>query len=281
MDETIAATTLASVSCNSAIRQWKFELISHVDQDWTVDLQDTGIDSTAKEKFYLSENTYWGTDMWDSSQEFYYDPNSTIIASATRWGGVHDGSLSYQGIKSKALHARMAAFSPRAHSETEMPVAEQFESYAASVAHETVRQLFENAFAADFTAGFPWTGLVKWGQRLSPQQVLAAVTLVTSALIARGYALTFQTTTNADGSKTTTIRFGPHQLPGAPGAVPAKIQADWNASVAAAKQYNPQSLGVSANTAKSSKGDDVSDSGDASNVNDVNSEATSAAVQVA
>ena len=219
--------------------------------------------------------------MWDSSQEFYYDPDSTIIASATRWGGADDGSLSYQGIKSKALHARMAAFSSRAHSETEMPVVEQFESYAALIAHETVRQLFDNAFAAEFTAGFPWKGLVKWGQQLSPQQVLAAVTLVTSALIARGYAFTFTTTTNPDGSKTTTIIFGPHQLPGAPGAVPAKIQADWNTSVAAARQYNPQDLGVSANTAKSSNDVDVSDGGDASNVDDVNSEAISAAVQVA
>ena len=235
--------------------QWTFELTVHVDQDWTMDLMRTDISPTKKEGFYLSENTYWGTDKWDTSQEFFYDPNSTLVASATRWGGAHDGSLSYQGIKSMDLNARMANSHYFARSEE--PLAEQFESYAASLGHETIRQLFDAAFAAEIAAGFPWKGLVKWSSQLPPSHVVAAVTLVTGVLVARGYALSFTTTTNPDGTKTTTIDFGPRPLPGAPDGVPPEIEADWHAAVARAKAYDPIDLGVSANTQKLSDVDDV------------------------
>ena len=216
-----------------------------------MDLKDTDINSTNKEKFYLSENTHWGKDMWDSNQEFFYDPDSTIIACATRWGGVLDGSLSYQGCKSKGLTALMA------DSRSEFPLAEQFEAYAASVAHETIRELFKTAFPAYANTTFPWAGLVKWGSQLTPQQLLTAVSLVTAGLIAKGYALTVQTLVAPDGTRITTIRFGPQQHMAPPGAVPAKVKADWTSSVALAKRYNPTDLGVFPNTGKLSNFDDL------------------------
>ncbi|KAL8784743.1 MAG: hypothetical protein Q9213_003774 [Squamulea squamosa] len=221
-----------------------------INQDITIDLKDTDINSTNKEKFYLSENTHWGQDMWDSNQDFFYDPNSTIIACATRWGGVRDGNLSYQGCKSKGLTRRMV------DSRSEFPLAEHFEAYAASVAHETIRELFEAAFPAYANTAHPWKGLLKWGSQLRPDYVLAAVTLVTAALIAKGYALTFHTTSAPDGTKTTTIDFGPRQLIGPPGAVPPKVQEDWTSSVAAARKFNPTDLGVFPNTGKLSNLDD-------------------------
>ena len=235
--------------------KWTFELTSHVDSDLTLDLNDTGISPTAQEGFYLSENTYWGTDMWDSSQEFFYDPNSTLVASATRWGGADDGSLSYQGIKSKGFNGRPA--DSHSVARFEVPFAEQIESYAAAIGHETIRELFDTAFAAEAAAGFPWKGLVKWSSQLPPSHIVPAIKLVTGGLWAKGYAFKFTTKTNPDGTKTTTIDFGPRPLPGAPDDVPPEIEADWHAAVARARAYDPIDLGVSANTQKLSDVDDV------------------------
>lgn len=200
--------------------------------------------------------------MWDTNQEFFYDPNSTIIACATRWGGVRDGSLSYQGCKSKGLTTSVA------DSHYEFPLAEQFEAYAAAVAHETIRELFEAAFPAYANTPFLWKGLLKWGSQLPPGQVVRAVTLVTSALVFKGYAFTFQTVSVPDGTKITTIKFGPQHPTSPPGSVPAKVQADWTSSVAAARKYNPIDLGVFPNTEKSS------------NLDELNSEAISPAAPV-
>lgn len=269
MEEITAASAFGSVSCSCAIHQLSIELIPHADSDLTIDLANTSINSTAKEKFYLSSNTMWGTDKWDRSQEFYYDPNSTIVASATRWGGVHDGNLVYQGIKSKDVFYNLATLSTPADSDAKTLPTEPAESYAASVAHEMIRQICDTAFAANLGSGFPWEGLLKWGQQLTPQQVTTAVGLVLAALIARGYEVTFTTTINADGSKTTSFRFGPKSLlPGAPGSVPEKVKTDWNTAVGAAGQYNPKNMGVFPNTKN------------LSNDNDFDTEALGAVVQV-
>ncbi|KAG4256148.1 hypothetical protein FPRO03_05096 [Fusarium proliferatum] len=71
----------------------KYSPTPHIGTSVTVDLSTKGI--SPETKFFLSENTFFGTDMWDSNQAFFYDPNSNVTACATKWGGIHDGSLSY------------------------------------------------------------------------------------------------------------------------------------------------------------------------------------------
>ncbi|KAL8708435.1 MAG: hypothetical protein Q9220_006725, partial [cf. Caloplaca sp. 1 TL-2023] len=132
-------------------------------QDFTMDLKDTGINSTSKEKFYLSENTLLGQDMWDSNQEFFYDPGSTIIACGTRWGGVKDGSLSYQGCKTQGLKAYMT------DTDSGFPMAQEFEVYAAAVTHETIRELLKAAYPTQSSSGFPWKGLLIWVPPTDPK----------------------------------------------------------------------------------------------------------------
>lgn len=175
--------------------------------------------------------------MYDESQVFYYDPASTITAYATRWGGVDNGGLVYGGCKTDGVRG---LDEQRFYS----PLAEQFETYAAAVAHEAIRELLEASLQARGNSLFPWKGIVKWLAGTNPNHVVAGTGAILAALIARGYTLTKETTTNPDGSKTVTVRFGPHQAGEMPEAVPPKIKDDWDAAVKAAAKYNPINGGV-------------------------------------
>ncbi|UPK99630.1 hypothetical protein LCI18_010565 [Fusarium solani-melongenae] len=64
--------------------------------DETVDL--SIVDMAPGTLFILSENTLFGTDMWETNQVFSYDPTSTVTVNAVRSGGVDDGSLTYTGM---------------------------------------------------------------------------------------------------------------------------------------------------------------------------------------
>ncbi|KLO82695.1 uncharacterized protein LW93_9899 [Fusarium fujikuroi] len=91
----------------------KYRLV--INTSVTVDLSTTGI--SPETKFFLSENTFFGTDMWDSNQAFFYDPNSNVTASTvadqeieellnTSFGdeldGGSDGQELWEGIAKRA-----------------------------------------------------------------------------------------------------------------------------------------------------------------------------------
>ncbi|KAF6809418.1 hypothetical protein CSOJ01_06896 [Colletotrichum sojae] len=62
----------------------------------TVDLNVVAM--PAGTQFILSENTLFGTDMWETGQVFSYDPKSTVTANAVRRGAVDNGELQYTGL---------------------------------------------------------------------------------------------------------------------------------------------------------------------------------------
>lgn len=176
---------------------------------------DLATTSLSGEVFYLSQDTYWGTDFADKSQTFTYDPNSNLMASATRTGSVRLGALTFQGTKEHAAFSSFAA-----------PVATPSASLVfAGAAEETLRQLGILGVAGRKSC----SGTVSW------QDVdLAASGLVTIMihLGSKGYKLNYK----GSGTTTTTIEFG-FDDNSSSGDVPDNVRNDWNDALRKASEY--------------------------------------------
>ncbi|KAI0469293.1 hypothetical protein F4859DRAFT_523092 [Xylaria cf. heliscus] len=221
----------------------------YINSSVTVDLKEIGMSSG--QEFILAENTLFGTDMWDSSQVFFYDPNSDVTAFATKWGGIHDGSLTYGGCKPASAWANSADAANAEELITGSPLSEQFEAYAAAVTHERIRELLHVAYRDDAEDGpgvpKPWKGIAKWAQDASPASIAAGILAVAGALMARRYGVISETVELPDGTKIVKFLFGPLQRGDEDGAVPMSVQKDWNAAVEKAAQHQVIDGGVSEN----------------------------------
>ncbi|KAF8595807.1 hypothetical protein BDV93DRAFT_514675 [Ceratobasidium sp. AG-I] len=73
-----------------------------------VNLSSTGIQPGAV--FLISSNTVWGTDMFDETQEFKYEPSANMIAIGSRSGPVNHGGLEVARHKAiRQPHGTVAA----------------------------------------------------------------------------------------------------------------------------------------------------------------------------
>ncbi|KAF5653619.1 hypothetical protein F25303_2163 [Fusarium sp. NRRL 25303] len=147
----------------------KYRLV--INTSVTVDLSTTGI--SPETKFFLSENTFFGTDMWDSNQAFFYDPNSNVTACATKWGGVHDGSLDYG------------------------------DCYLYKI-----EELLNTPFGGELDGGSDgqelWEGTAKRAAKTIPKVILAGTGLIMAFLVVKGYSVRKKTMTLPDGTVVTT-----------------------------------------------------------------------------
>jgi len=178
--------------------------------------------------------------MWDSSQSFYYDPKSTITASATKWGGVHDGSHTYGGIKAvrdglNALEAEPLAF----------PLAEQFESYGEMVAYMRLSEFLAGVHGeVDASFSELYKGIAKWASGTNPNIVVIAIGVIAGALVLKGYRVRNVRRPLPGGGEEVNFYFGPANAATAVDGVPPNVVADWKAALLKAKQYNPIDGGV-------------------------------------
>ena len=186
----------------------------------------------------------FGEDKWDTSQVFYYDPNSTITAYGVRYGGSFDGALVYSGCKDNKpdLHAKRGIAKDDI---VTFPLADQFQAYAEAVACLRIQEFVSQIFEGHDPLQSPWKGIVKWLSG-TPQTVAAAGdATVGAALIAQHYQVTWGSKKNQDGTIITTFLIGPSQGEG----VPPEVVSSWNAAVAKVERGgNLINEGVSAHT---------------------------------
>ncbi|KAF5710755.1 hypothetical protein FGLOB1_5285 [Fusarium globosum] len=156
----------------------KYRLV--INTSVTVDLSVTGI--SPETKFFLSENTFFGTDMWDSNQAFFYDPNSNVTACATKWGG----------------------FGPE-EQRVDMSMAAEVETYTATVADQEIKELLNTSFGDELDGGKElWEGIAKRAAKPIPKVIAAGTERIMAFLIAKGYSVRKETMTLPDGTVMTT-----------------------------------------------------------------------------
>jgi hypothetical protein len=132
--------------------------------------------------FYLSEDTFWGVDFTDNSQSFYYDPNSRLVASATRTGSVDIGELTYQGVKENSFTSSGTPESSLATS---------------AAVEDTLRQLG----VLDTSLGKSYSGSVSWPNTDAAAKGLATILV---HLASKGHKLNY----TASGTNAF-VEFGP------------------------------------------------------------------------
>ncbi|KAG4276093.1 hypothetical protein FPRO04_07817 [Fusarium proliferatum] len=159
----------------------KYRLV--INTSVTVDLSTTGI--SPETKFFLSENTFFGTDMWDSNQAFFYDPNSNVTACATKWGG----------------------FGPE-EQKIDMSMAAEVEACTATVADQKIEELLNTSCGDELDGGSDgqelWEVIAKRAAKTIPKVILAGTGLIMAFLIAKGYSVRKDTMTLPDGAVMTT-----------------------------------------------------------------------------
>ncbi|KDQ51093.1 hypothetical protein JAAARDRAFT_41562, partial [Jaapia argillacea MUCL 33604] len=101
--------------------------------------------------FYLSENTFLGTDIWCPDQVFVHDPNSNIMATAQRSGPSHSGDLQWMGNMP--------------HNPFEWAESAVQDDATSLVIHEVLHQLGQLTSVEEggvFSAGEQYAGTVQW-----------------------------------------------------------------------------------------------------------------------
>ncbi|CVK86053.1 uncharacterized protein FPRN_06347 [Fusarium proliferatum] len=152
----------------------KYRLV--INTSVTVDLSTTGI--SPETKFFLSENTFFGTDMWDSNQAFFYDPNSNSCK-----------------------------FGPE-EQKIDMSMAAEVEACTATVADQKIEELLNTSCGDELDGGSDgqelWEVIAKRAAKTIPKVILAGTGLIMAFLIAKGYPVRKDTMTLPDGAVMTT-----------------------------------------------------------------------------
>ncbi|KAF8750144.1 Actin-like ATPase protein [Rhizoctonia solani] len=164
-----------------------------------LDLASTKV--SAGTMFYLSEDTFWGVDCDDRSQVFTYDPNSDLMASATRAGSVDIGSLTYTGTKKYGgSNLSLASVNISNNSPTTSLV-------AVAAIEQSLRQLG----IVDAEVPKPYRGNIIWKS---------------------GYKLNY----TGEGGATTTVEFG-IDSESSDGNIPEEVQSHWDEVLEKASHY--------------------------------------------
>ena len=163
----------------------------------------------AGETFYLGEDTYWGQDCSATSQAFTYDPQSNIMASATRTGSVDIGTLTYQGTQPYNTNPVQALSGSL---------------IVAGVAEQTLRDLG----VLDTTVHKPYRGTVSWHDAKPAASGLVAIL---TYLGSKGYKLSYR----GEATTISTIDFVGDENPGE--NIPGSVRAHWSEALKKAAQY--------------------------------------------
>ncbi|GAB1524344.1 hypothetical protein RhiTH_007497 [Rhizoctonia solani] len=182
-----------------------------------LDLASTKV--SAGTMFYLSEDTFWGVDCDDRSQVFTYDPNSDLMASATRAGSVDIGSLTYTGTKKYGgSNLSLASVNISNNSPTTSLV-------AVAAIEQSLRQLG----IVDAEVPKPYRGNIIWKSvGLAPSGLIAILIYLGS----KGYKLNY----TGEGGATTTVEFG-IDSESSDGNIPEEVQSHWDEVLEKASHY--------------------------------------------
>ena len=195
----------------------------HVDSFVIVNLVEEHIDQTAV--FFLSENTVAGVDKYETEQSFVVDPNSNLMATATRWGSVYIGETTYDGVKDY-------------NHKIETDLAFSLASMAPSSVFAAVIQVLELVDHEKDPGDAPrpkFKGTTLWP---NPNVIAVGVAAIMMYLIHKDYSVTFQT-----DKLSVYFHLSPKKDQG-DGAVPAKVKKDWDDAVAQGKKYRVENKGI-------------------------------------
>lgn len=180
--------------------------------------------------FYLSEDTMFGTDMWDASTVFEYDPSSNQCASGVKRGGADDGGLTFTGLITVGSVNEAAVEAPSAiGSVVENDTASR---YAAALLAETIESSGKDLDISSYPTAPAYQGRVAW-EPMTPFWVIAQGFAAISTVLQHKFWVKATAPRMIGGVYQATFDFGYKYGPVAD-LVPVDIKVAWDLAVKAA-----------------------------------------------